>query len=116
MQGVRKVLTVIGAVSLMLIGGASAQTPAAPAKPAPQQTPAPVALPPRAPDPELDLPDTDTAKRIGGYADQNAVGGADCRTGCDKTYYQCLAVDDSGQCPASWTQCLTACPAHSSNF
>jgi len=116
MRGVWKVLTVIGAVSLLLTGSTRAQTPAAPIKAGPPQTPVPVALPPRTPDPELDLPDTDTAKRIGGYADQEATGGADCRTSCDKSYYLCLANDGSGQCPASWTQCLTACPANSSNF
>ena len=115
----------LGATLLLNVGadaqtvGTPPQTPAVPpsiTKGPGQQTPAPVALPPRAPDPELDLPDTDTAKRIGGYADEDAVGGADCRTGCDKSYYLCLAVDDSGRCPVSWTQCLTACPAHSSNF
>ena len=116
MQGVRKILAVIGAVGLLLSGGAVAQTPAPPIKPGPKQTQAPVALPPRAPDPELDPQNTDTTRRIGGYADQGVVGGADCRTQCHKAYYLCLATDDSGQCPATWTQCLNACPAHSSNF
>jgi hypothetical protein len=66
--------------------------------------------------PELDMPDTDTAKRVTAYAGDQAVGGADCRTNCDKAYYMCLTNDDGGQCPTSWNRCLIGCPAHSSNF
>ena len=105
------------AASAMLSASTHAQNaPTAPAQaPPPRQTPipAPAAQPP---DPELDMPDTDTAKRVTGYAGDQAVGGADCRTTCDKAYYLCLSNDDSGQCPTGWTRCLTACPAHSSNF
>jgi hypothetical protein len=101
-------------VSLVLTGGTLAQTPAAPiAKTAPQTPIPPAALPP---DPALTTPDTDTAKRVRGYAGDQRLGGADCRSQCDKTYYLCLAVDDSGRCPTSWSQCLAACPSHSSNF
>jgi hypothetical protein len=115
-------LAVILGVSVTLTAGADAQPAApmmtvpAPAKSVPRQTPAPaVAPPPRTPDPELDLPDTDTAKRVTGLGDE-AVGGADCRTQCHTAYYMCLSADDSGGCPTAWTQCLNACPAHSSNF
>jgi hypothetical protein len=113
-------------MTLLLTGAADAQnvgkppqTPAVPppvAKAPAPNTPAPAfTLPPRTPDPDLDLPDTDTAKRVTGLG-ADAVGGADCRTGCAKTYYMCLSIDDSGQCPSAWAQCLAACPAHSSNF
>ena len=121
----RGMAVVLGAV-LLLAAGADAQTAGKPpdtptvlppvAKAAPRQTPAPIIAPaPRTPDPELDLPDTDTAKRVTGLGGE-AVGGADCRTQCHTAYYICLANDDSGGCPTAWTQCLTACPAHSSNF
>jgi hypothetical protein len=111
------------AIMLMAPGAASlAQTvpappvQARPAQPTPQ-TPIPAAqLPPDLPaDPALPQ-DVDPAPRVGGYAGDQALGGADCRTGCDKAYYLCLSNDDSGQCSTSWTQCLTACPSHSSNF
>ena len=122
MSGLWRCLAVILGVSAMLTAGADAQTAApmvtvpVPAKAAPRQTPAPIIAPaPRTPDPELDLPDTDTAKRVTGLGGE-AVGGADCRTQCHTAYYMCLSTDDSGGCPTAWTQCLNACPAHSSNF
>jgi hypothetical protein len=119
MGGWLKYLAVVGVVSVMLTASTQAQTvPADPAsaKAAPQ-TPIPAAaLPQPQPDPALADPDTDTTRRVGGYAGDQALGGADCRTQCDRAYYLCLAVDDSGQCPTTWTQCLTACPSHSSNF
>jgi hypothetical protein len=116
-------LAIILGVSAMLTASTQAQPPpqtsvvlpAAP-KAAPRQTPAPVFTPPpRTPDPTLDLPDDDTTKRVTGLG-QEAVGGADCRAECDKAYYMCLSTDDGGQCPPTWSQCLTACPAVSSNF
>lgn len=116
MRSAWTILVVIGAVSLLVTGSTLAHTPSAPIKTAPLQTPAPVVAPPRAPDPELDPSGIDTTRRIGGYADQQAGGGADCRTQCHEAYYACLATDDSGQCPPSWTRCLALCPAHSSNF
>jgi hypothetical protein len=112
-------------MSLMLSASTRAQTPRpivvpppaqAAAKRPPRRTTAPAFTPPpRAPDPELDLPDTDTAKRVTGLRDE-AVGGADCRTACDKAYYICLPNDPDSQCQGFWTQCLRTCPTHSSNF
>jgi hypothetical protein len=89
-----------------------AQAPGAAPTARPPITPAPVVRPP---DPELDLPNTDTTKRVSGLG-QEATGGAQCRATCDKAYYLCLASDDGGLCATSWTHCLTACPEHSSNF
>ena len=100
-----------GAVSL-------AQTPAPKAATAPApQTPIPAAQLPVAlpPDPVLSQ-DADPAPRVGRYAGDQAAGGADCRTSCDKAYYLCLSTDDGGQCSTTWSQCLTGCPSHSSNF
>jgi hypothetical protein len=103
--------------------GALAQTPprtapaqsSTPSPPTPQ-TPVP-AQPPTALPPDPVLPeDADPAPRVSGYGGDQALGGADCRTGCDRTYYLCLANDDSSQCSPPWAQCLAACPDHSSNF
>jgi hypothetical protein len=117
MNAFKRIMTAIGMVSMLAASaGAQPVQPLAPAKTAPQTPIPPAALPPLPPDPELTTPDTDTTKRVQGYAGDQALGGADCRTQCDKAYYLCLAVDDSGQCPTTWTQCLTACPSHSSNF
>ena len=113
MKGWLKGLVIAGALSALLAASTRAQT-VAPANANARQTPAPSATLP--PDPELALPDTATAKRLDRSIGDEPLGGADCRTACDKAYYQCLADDDSGRCPVSWAQCLTACPAHSSNF
>ena len=116
-----KGLAIAGALSALLAASTHAQTaapvPAAPAKAASKQTPAPAgALPALPADPELADPAVDTTKRLDRSIGNEAVGGADCRTGCDKTYYTCLSLDDSGQCPVTWAQCQAACPEHSSNF
>jgi hypothetical protein len=118
-----RVLSIGAGLSILLTASGLAQTAQpsatvlAPApSQTPRQTPAPVFTPPpRTPDPELDLPDTDTAKRVTGLGGE-ASGGADCRAACDKTYYLCLPNDPSGQCPGSWALCVAACPANSSNF
>ncbi len=76
-------------------------------------TPAPA----RAPDPAIGVPpSSDTAKRLDRSVGEQALGGAECRTVCDRTYYLCLAAQDSDSCPTSWAQCLTACPKTSGNF
>ncbi|HVY34074.1 MAG TPA: hypothetical protein VG960_06595, partial [Caulobacteraceae bacterium] len=112
-------------LGLLLTASADAQTPGKPPPAAPppvvkavvpQSKATVIAPPPRTPDAELDLPDTDTAKRLDRKVGDQAVGGADCRTQCHTAYYMCLAADDSGGCPTAWAQCLNACPAHSSNF
>lgn len=115
MSGFFRGLLVVISLSAALCSSTLAQTPAPPTAKAAPQTPIPAAALPQ-PDPTLADPDADATRRVGGYAGDQAVGGADCRTQCDRAYYLCLAVDDSGQCPTTWTQCLTACPSHSSNF
>ncbi|HUO22364.1 MAG TPA: hypothetical protein VMU59_07595 [Caulobacteraceae bacterium] len=104
-------------MSVLLSASTHAQTTPPTTAQSVRKTPLPAVPQPatRAPDPELDIPDTDTAKRVGGYG-QEAVGGADCRVACDKAYYMCLSTDEGGQCGLAWSQCLTACPEHSSNF
>lgn len=124
MSGLFKSVAIMVCLSAAMTASSQAQTTPgqsstvpAPAKALPRQTPAPVtAPPPRARDAELDLPDTDTAKRLDRKVGDQAVGGADCRTRCHAAYYMCLTADDSGGCPTAWAQCLNACPAHSSNF
>jgi hypothetical protein len=104
----------------LLLAQADAQTqPAPPVQPTPKAA-APVLapmtpLPPRAPDPDLDFNPPDTTQRVGGLADL-PLGGADCRTTCDKTYYICLSTEDADQCSSAWTRCLVACPQSSSSF
>lgn len=125
---IRAIMALAAIASVAVMTSASAQTApgaiAAPTPPTPpvvdkkplvRQTPMPK-LAARRPDPELDLRDTDTAKRVEGFVGDQPVGGADCRTQCAKAYYVCLSTDDSGGCAPTWTRCLTACPAHSSNF
>ncbi len=125
MNGLWRCLAVILGVSMMLTASTRAQTAGKPPPAAPPpavkivvpQSKAPVTPPPpRARNAELDLPDTDTAKRLDRKVGDQAVGGADCRTRCHAAYYMCLTADDSGGCPTAWAQCLNACPAHSSNF
>ena len=116
--------TVIAAVLSAGLGGAQAQVaPQAPAHapdkpktPPPRQTPVPVQpLAQLPPDPTLD-PQGKTIARITGHADDPAIGGADCRTGCDSVYYTCLVQEEATPCAASWNRCLKACPKHSSAF
>jgi hypothetical protein len=32
-----------------------------------------------------------------------------CRMACARPYYFCLAGEDAGSCPQTWSQCLSAC-------
>ncbi len=86
----------------------AAKAVAAPAK----QTP----LPQRPPDPSLDLTYNDTTRRLGGFADDQATGGSQCRTTCAKSYYMCLSADDAAQCSPAYARCTVTCPSVSGTF
>lgn len=37
----------------------------------------------------------------------------ECRLGCARTYYFCLAGEDAPSCPQNWTSCRAACARNS---
>ncbi len=41
-------------------------------------------------------------------------GGAQCRTACAETRYQCRATDEADVCDSAWGQCVVNCPEMSS--
>ncbi len=109
----------LSAAQAQVLPQAPARAPDAPQpKAAPVKRQTPVPLPPLPADPTLDMQTgPDNTKRIGPYLNDPKVGGADCRTQCSSVYYVCLSNnEDATQCGPAWSQCLTACPAHSSNF
>jgi hypothetical protein len=38
-----------------------------------------------------------------------AIDSGQCRAACARPYYFCLANDDTGSCPQTWSRCLVAC-------
>ena len=42
-------------------------------------------------------------------------GGAQCRTACAETRYQCRASDEADVCDTAWGQCVANCPESSSS-
>ena len=40
--------------------------------------------------------------------------GAQCRTACAETRYQCRATDEADVCDSAWGQCVVNCPEMSS--
>ncbi len=54
----------------------------------------------------------DPAPRVVGF-DQRG-GGAQCRTSCAETRYQCRIADEPEACDSAWGQCVATCPEVSS--
>lgn len=49
----------------------------------------------------------DPAPRVGGL--DLIGGGAQCRTACAQSRYQCRVTEDADQCDSAWGQCVASC-------
>ncbi len=84
------------------------QAPTAPTAPV---TPPPRVAPGRPRDLGLMSPNLSQppVPRVRGWDGPSSVGGAQCRTGCSRDQYVCLA-GDGGDCNSAWSRCVAACP------
>ena len=108
--------------TVVLRGSQPAVTPAvaAPSEPAapssdPGIGPAPLAdfsPVPRFQDSPAPRFSVDPAPRVGGL--DLLGGGAQCRTACAQSRYQCRGTDDLDVCDTQWSQCVASCTEVSS--
>ncbi len=111
---------------VLVLRGAQAPDKPAAAKPAPAPARAPAIDPASGPAPLADLSPVarfqdqpaprfslDPAPRILGL-DQRG-GGAQCRTACAETRYQCRINDEQDVCDGAWGQCVANCAEGSSS-
>ena len=106
-----------GKATVVLRGSQPAAAVPVPAPPAPA---APSWDPGAGPAPPLDLSpiprfqdnpaprfSVDPAPRVGGL--DLLGGGAQCRTACAQSRYQCRVTDDADLCDTAWGQCVASC-------
>ena len=114
---------------VIVLRGAQAPDAPAPARPA---AAAALLLPPPGGDPAAGPPPAADLSPIPRFQDNPAPrfgldpaprvlglelrgGGAQCRTACAETRYQCRASDEADVCDTAWGQCVANCPESSSS-
>ena len=111
---------------IVLRGAQAPDTPPAGKTPPAAGLPAPAGVDPGSgPPPLADLSpiprfQDNPAPRFGGDPAPRLLGldlrggGAQCRTACAETRYQCRATDEADVCDSAWGQCVVNCPELSS--